>query len=183
MAMERVSRSLSETMGQPIRHDAPRIETVPLASVASRIGDPGQRVVGVYLQIKGDAGGQALLVFSWDSALQFVDLMMGETPGTTSDVGFTERSVLAETGNLALTAFLNALAAWESLPQRLLPSTPDVLVDKLERVLNLALISAGRGDDVLIVETVLRDDRAGVQAHFWVLPRLLGKRQGRVSFL
>ena len=134
--------------------------------------------MAVYLQIKGDARGQALLIFSWASALKFVDLMMDATPGTASNVGYTERSVLAEAGNLAVTAFLNALAASARLPLRLQPSPPDVLVDDLERVLNLALMPiASRKDDVLIIETVLRHDRAGVQAHFWVLPHPTAKRE------
>jgi chemotaxis protein CheC len=143
---------------------------VSVANAASRIGNPEERSVGVYMQIKGDARGQALLILSWDNALKLVDLMMDATPGTASNVGYTERSVLAEAGNLTLTSFLNALATWESLPQRLQPSPPDVLVDKLARVLNLALVSAAREDKALVIETVLRDDRAGVQAHFWVLP-------------
>jgi chemotaxis protein CheC len=169
--MEQVSRGLSGTIGQPIRHDAPRVETVPVARAAARIGDPGDKAVAIHLQIKGDARGQALLLLSWASALRFVDLMMGEAPGTSSNVGYAERSVLAEAGNLALTAFLNALATSARLPLRLLPSPPDVVVDDLERIMNLALVSAAaRGDDVLIIETVLRENRTGVQAHFWVLP-------------
>jgi chemotaxis protein CheC len=171
MAMERVSRGLSGTVGQPIRHDLPRVGTVPVASAAERIGDPKGKAVAVYLKIKGDARGQALLILSWDNALKFVDLMMDATPGTTSNVGFAERSALAEAGNLALTAFLNALATSARLPQRLMPSPPDVLVDELGRILNLAFVSgAVRGDDVPIIETVLREDRTGVRAHFWVLP-------------
>jgi chemotaxis protein CheY-P-specific phosphatase CheC len=97
-------------------------------------------------------------------------------------VGYAERSVLAEAGNLALTAFLNALATSARLPLRLQPSPPDVLVDDLERILNLALVSAAaRGDDVLVIETVLRDDSASVQARFWVLPHRATRYETRWS--
>ena len=149
MATSRVSHSLSETIGQPIRNDATRVATVPVASVASRLGNPTETAVGVGLQITGDAQGQALLILSWTHALKLVDLMIGEDPGTTANIGFEERSALAEAGNLALTSFLNALATSCSLPLRLLPSTPDVIVDRRERIVQLFLIHlASRKKDV-----------------------------------
>jgi chemotaxis protein CheY-P-specific phosphatase CheC len=171
LATARVSRSLSETIGQPIRNDAANVATLPIASVASRLGDPTETAVGVGLQIRGDAQGQALLILSWSDALKFVDLMMAEEPGTTTNMGFEERSALAEVGNLALASFLNVLATSDRLPLRLMPSTPDVIVDRRDRIVQLVLIHlTSRRSDVQVIDTVLRSDRGSVQAHFLVFP-------------
>ena len=138
IAMKRVAQVLSDTVGQSIYHRALRTETVPIAKLSERIGDPKAKTVCVQLQIGGDARGQALLLLSWESALRLVDLLMGEPLGTTPNVGFAERTALAEIGNLAVAHFGNALVAYLQQPRRLQPSSPNVLVDSLEAILRKA---------------------------------------------
>ena len=182
MAMKRVTQALSDTVGQPIHHRALRAEVVPVAGVAGRIGDPKARTVGVQLQIKGDARGQALLLFPWEGALRLVDLLMEVPPGTTSDVGFAERTALAEVGNLAVAHFLNALVAYSQQPRRLQPSPSNVLVDTLEAILRLALMPVTiRGDDPLVIETILSNTGGTVQIHFLILPEQQARQRPDVS--
>jgi chemotaxis protein CheC len=178
MAMKRVTQALSDTVGEPFHHGALRAEAVPVAGIAERIGDPKAKTVGVQLQIKGDARGQALLLFPWESALRLVELLMEVPPRTTSDVGFAERTALAEVGNLSVAHFLNALVAYLAQPRRLQPSPSSVLVDTLEAILRLALMPVAiRGDDPLVIETILANAGGTIQIHFLLLPEQTG-RQG-----
>lgn len=171
MAMKRVTKALSDIVGQPIQHSVLRAEATPVANIGGRIGPSTAKTVGVQLQIKGDARGQALLLFPWESALRVVDLLMGSSLGTTSNIGFAERTALAEAGNLAVAHFLNALVAYSQEPIRLQPSPSNVLVDTQEAILRLALMPiAIRGDDPLVIETTLGNAEGTVQIHFLIVP-------------
>ena len=182
MAMKRVTQALSDTVGQPIHYSALRAETTPVARIGKRIGGPEAKVVGVQLHIKGDARGQALLLFPWAGALRMVDLLTEVAPGTTSDVGFAERTALAEVGNLATAHFLNALVAYMQQPIRLQPEPSNVLVDTQEAILRLALMPVAiRGDDPLVIETTLGNAGGTIQIHFLIVPEWTGKQRSDMS--
>ena len=171
LAMNRVARALSEVVGEPIHCRALRVDTASVPEIVQRAGGPNEKTASVRLEIHGDAKGQALLLLPWHSALGLMDLLMELPPGTTTDIRFEERTALAEVGNLMLAHFLNAVVASEQMPQRLQPTSPSVLIDATEKILQLALMSVIiRGNDPLIIETVFEDATRAVQIRFWVLP-------------
>ena len=129
-------------------------------------------MVGVYLVMSGGLHGQALLILSITSALHLADLLLGKPPGTATELGAVERSALAEIGNLAVSAFLNTMAAQNPQSPRLLrPSPQAVMVDMLGAILNVIVtpVAAVR-DDLLIIETDFKDARETIQGRFWVMP-------------
>jgi chemotaxis protein CheC len=128
-------------------------------------------MIGVYLLIGGGLRGQAILILPLPSALNLVDLLMGEPPGTATELGEMERSALGEVGNLIVSYFLSAVADLVGMPQLLRPSPPAVMVDMLGAILDVIItpVAAVR-DDLLIVETAFEGVQGTVQARFWVLP-------------
>ena len=57
------------------------------------------------------------------------------------------------------------------MPWRLQPTSPSVLIDTAEGIVQLAFMSASiRGDDPLVIETIFEDSMGAVQIRFWVLP-------------
>jgi chemotaxis protein CheC len=168
-AMKNASRSLSRMVNHAIDIEVPQTKRVALERVATYAGDPEAEVVGIYLLINGDVQGQAILMLPVPDALNLVDLLMGDSPGTASDLGEFERSALAEVGNVTISAFLNAVA--ESTGRSLRPSPPGVMVDMQGAILNVVVTrAAATSDDLLIVQAVFKDTDKAVQAHFWVLP-------------
>ena len=179
LAMQRTAKALSDTVGQSFHHDALQVGTMPVAGIAKRIGDPGAKIVGIQLEIKGDARGRALLLIPWESALKLVDLLIEEPSGTTTDLRFEERATLAEVGNLVLAHFLNAVVAFYPEPRHLQPSPGSVMVDKLESVLRLALMpSVVRGADPLTIQVLLLDAGKTVQISLLILPDHVVAPQG-----
>ncbi|MEE8390221.1 MAG: hypothetical protein V3S14_05410 [Anaerolineae bacterium] len=169
--MWQVVSGLSEMTGQAISNDTPRVEKIPIAQVPARAGHPEAEMVGVYLVIGGGLCGQAILILSVSSALNLVDLLMGEQPGTSTELGEMERSALAEIGNMTLSYFLNATAILANAPELLQPSPPAVMVDMLGAILDVVVTPVGAvRDDMLIVDTGFGDAAGNVQGHFWVLP-------------
>jgi chemotaxis protein CheY-P-specific phosphatase CheC len=128
-------------------------------------------MVGVYLHIKGDMDGQALLILPKTSALNLADLLMELPPGTTSSLGNVERSALAELGDVMVSYFLNAVAGLTGQP--LLPTPPTVVVDMLTNVLDVFIPKRERENELMVMETFLNDTQGLVQARFWVLPNFV----------
>jgi chemotaxis protein CheC len=117
------------------------------------VGDPESEMVGIYLLMKGDLSGQAILIFPLASALNLADALLDAPLGTSSSLGDLECSALAEAGNLTVSYFLNAMAALTGIPLR--PSPPAVMVDMLGAILNVVITSlAATSDDLLMIETV-----------------------------
>jgi chemotaxis protein CheC len=170
--MQRVALALSDMVGLGFSCDTPWVQKVPIAQVATRLGDPETETIGVYLLIKGSLHGQAILMLPLASALSLIDLLMGASPGApviVRDLDPMERSALAEIGNLMVSYFLNAVASLGRTELR--PSPPAVAVDMMGAILDRVVVPAGNvGDALLIIETTFRDAEETVQIRFWVLP-------------
>ncbi|HDQ72104.1 MAG TPA: hypothetical protein ENN19_08410 [Chloroflexi bacterium] len=169
--MWRVANGLSEATGRRFNNDFPSVDRVPIAQVPVRAGGPEEKMVGVYLIIGGGLRGQALFILSMNGALNLADLMLGNQPGVSTQLGVIERSALSELGNMALSYFLNGVASLDNMPDLLRPSPPAVMVDMLGAILNVVLtpVAAVR-DDLLIIETAFSDSAKLVDGRFWVLP-------------
>ncbi len=169
--MWRMACNLSSMVGRTISNGNPQVEAVPLSQVAMRAGDLEAEMVGIYLVMQSGLRGHAILILPLTSALNLADLLMGEPLGTATYLGEMERSALAEVGNMAVSSFLNAVATNTGAAELLRPSPPAVMVDMLGAILNVIItpVAAVR-DDLLIIETDLKDAKGIVQARFWMLP-------------
>lgn len=170
-AVRRVGHGLSNMVNKAINGSPPKIKTVPIARVATHAGAPDAEMVGIYLRIESGLRGQAILMLPLSFALNLADLVVGAQRGTSVELGVMERSALAEVGNLTLSYFLNTIASFTENPEMLQPSPPVVMVDMLGAILNIiAAPAAFVSDDLLIIETILRDVEKTVWVRFWVLP-------------
>lgn len=160
---------LSGMLGEAVTVTQPNLRLMPLSEVPGVLGGPEQEAVGIYLQAIGELSGQIMLILPLAKAMELVDLLLGEAPGTTNSLGSLERSALAEVGNITGTFFLNAVAAAIGLHSR--PSPPAVMVDMVGAILDIIVaMSAGVSETVLVIEAAFLRDGREVEAHFWVIP-------------
>jgi chemotaxis protein CheC len=177
-ATQDAARGLSDMVRYPIRVTSLQLKTVPIAQIAVQTGDPEAETVGIYMRVEGDLSGQAILMLSLPSALNLVDMLLDMPSGTTTRLGELERSALAEAGNLMVSYFLSAVAAFLEKPRPLRPSPPAVVVDMLGAILDvMAAPVAISSDEVLIMDTnfaqQMNTDQGServVQFCFWILP-------------
>jgi chemotaxis protein CheC len=172
MAMWRVARALSTISGRTISNGDPRIEHVPITQITTYASGPEEEMVGIYLVMSGGLHGQALLILPITSALYLADSLLGEPPGTATELGAVERSALAEIGNLTVSAFLTTMAAQNPQSPRLLRSSPPaVMVDMLDVILNAIVTPVATvRDDLLIIEMDFGDVPKAIHGRFWVIP-------------
>jgi chemotaxis protein CheC len=160
------SRALSSMTTGGIRLQAPRLEFLPLNVVPGIAGGPEVVVVAVYLGIEGDLNGHLMLLFTHDTALRVVDMLLEAPPGTTTTLDEIGVSALAETGNVCGSSFLNALSDRTGL--KIVPTTPVVVTDMAGAILQSVVTELYlNGDEVLMVETAFNREMPG---HFLLMP-------------
>jgi len=97
-------------------------------------------------------------------AFGLIDMLVGNAPGTTQEIGEMEASALCEVGNVVGSYFLNAIA--DDTGVRLLPSPPQVQMDAAESIINVALedvLGAQSGKRIFAIQMVFdsADERLG----------------------
>lgn len=163
------ARGFSGLLGEKLNVENPGVRLVELKEIPHILGGPENEAIGVYLRAEGDISGQIMLVIPYEKALQLVDLMMGNPPGTSDSLGSLERSALAEVGNQTGTFFINSLAALTGLSVR--PSPPAVMVDMVGAILDIIVATTGGiSEHVLLMQANFKHGEREVETNFWVIP-------------
>jgi chemotaxis protein CheC len=165
----RAGRGLSGLMGQEIAIHVPNVRVGTKADACDAVGGEESLVLGAYLSISGDITGHVMLLFPETRALECVDLMCGQKPGTTTEADELAQSAIGELGNIVGSAFVNALA--DDLNLILHPSPPTILHD-----MAIALVESvyaevlSQGGDVVMMDAVFEDQKGRTAGLLIVAP-------------
>jgi chemotaxis protein CheC len=169
IGMGHAATALSQLTGLGIGMKVPEIRVMKLASVPEVLGGAEQMVVGVYLQMLGDARGNIMLVFPRASALSLLERLVPEHSQKGLMLTELQTSALKEVGNILASAYLNALGTF--LKITVLPSTPVLSIDMAGAVVDYVLADlAELGDVSLMIETEFSCAQDMVKGHFFLLP-------------
>ncbi len=162
---------LSQMVNRDFSVTALNIEEVSMRNAISLIGKPEDMVIGIYLLFRGNANGQILLAFRPSIAFELVDMTMGVSLGTTTNLGEIERSVLGEIGNIVGTFFLNGVADCVGL--RLMPSPPAVVEDMAGALIGSVLAEAfDVNESLFVIKLMFISDNKEIEGRFLVLPSI-----------
>jgi chemotaxis protein CheC len=171
IGMGHAATALSQLLGETILLRVPRVEVAEIAEVPELLGGAERVVVGITLQVLGDARGNILLIFPRESAHYLLStlLVQQEKGLVMNELGV---STLKEVANILASAYLNALGSL--LKMTLIPSVPLLAFDMAGAVVDYVLIQLSQtGNHALMVETEFHDRRGSDQAvsgHFFLLP-------------
>jgi len=171
IGMGHAATALSQLIGETVYLHVPRVTVTDIAEVPDLLGGAERVVVGITLQILGDARGNILLVFPEESARRLLATLLRREQEALllDDVGV---STLKEVGNILASAYLNALGSL--LRMTLIPSVPLLAQDMAGAVVDSVLIELSEaGDLALMVETEFHGVASGVEGikgHFFLLP-------------
>ena len=167
--IQRAIAGLSEMVGDTLEYSKPQISLVPILEVPSLVGGPENECVGIYLRAEGEMAGQFMFILPILKALELVDMLMGDPPGTATELEGMGKSALAEAGNLTGSFFLNAIAALTG--RSTVVSTPAVMFDMVGAILNIIVAtSADVVDQVIMIRTNIIHSKRNVEASFWYVP-------------
>ena len=160
---------LSEMVGTDISVSAFGLRRIPVTEIATIVGGAETMSVGIYLTVSGSADGHLMLIYDPNIAAAFVDLLMFQPVGTTTELGDMERSALGEMGNTIGTFFLNALADSTGLDPK--PSPPSVMIDMAGALLDVIIADILlTADDTYLVETTFAVEGQEISGVFFVIP-------------
>jgi len=144
IGLHRAAASLSELTGQRIVVDSPRLWACPIAEVRGQLSE---LVVGelatVHQIFRGKVAGDAVLLLEYDkAALLTGELTHGEV-GLGGQLDQSAREVLAEVGNIVLSACLSAFG--DILKVTVSFAVPRIHIESVEELIRSLLI----GDEEL----------------------------------
>lgn len=142
--------SLSQMVNKRVWISLPDLKLVPLLQIPALVRNE-EPVVGIILELKGDAKGYLLLLLSKGTAKQLIKLVLGAADETK---GFDEMeiSVLKELGNIMGGTYITALSNFLSIAIGL--STPLDIYDMSDAIINQVVCLMARDvNDVLFLKT------------------------------
>ncbi|WP_027713710.1 chemotaxis protein CheC [Desulfuromonas sp. TF] len=171
IGMGHAATALSQLIGETVRLRVPQVSVTDIAQVPELLGGSERVVVGITLQVLGDARGNILLILPEKSACQLLARLLGREE-TDLELNEISGSTLKEVGNILASAYLNALGSL--LHMTLIPSIPLLAHDMAGAVVDHVLIELSMaGDLALMVDTEFQGDsptQATIKGHFFLLP-------------
>ncbi|PLX98308.1 MAG: CheY-P-specific phosphatase CheC [Desulfuromonas sp.] len=171
VGMGHAATALSQMVGETIYLHVPRVTVADIVEVPDLMGGPEQVVVGITLQVRGDACGNILLVFPMESAKRMVSRLLGQAPvdGVFDEIGI---STIKEVGNILASAYLGAMGSLLNLS--LIPSIPLFANDMAGSIIDFLLIELSEeGNQALMIETEFHGnglEEQIIRGHFFLMP-------------
>jgi len=167
--MDHAAIALSQLMKREIRLKVPRVMTMDIASLSEFLGGRQQMVIGVYLQILGDARGNIMMIFTREDAVKMLELLLSRNKEKGTLMTELEISALKEVGNILASAYLNALG--DRFKMTLIPSVPLLTLDMAGAVIDYVLNDLGEGGEVsVLIDTEFSEGDNSFRGHFFLLP-------------
>jgi chemotaxis protein CheC len=171
IGMGHAATALSQMIGQRVNLTVPNVTITEISQVPEHLGGAEKMMVGITLQILGDARGGIMLLFPQESAHRLLSSLLGQQE---KGLVMTEVSVsaLKEVSNILASAYLSALG--NLLNKTLIPSVPLLAYDMAGAVVDHVLIDLSQsGDFAMMVETDFGgepDQNLAIKGHFFLLP-------------
>ncbi len=171
IGMGHAATALSQMIGQTVYLRVPHVTIIEISQVPDHLGGAEKMMVGITLQILGDARGSIMLLFPQESARLLLCSLLGHQEQTLNMNEMTI-SALKEVGNILASAYLSALG--NLLNKTLIPSVPLLAYDMAGAVVDYVLIDLSQSSDfALMVETDFSGEprqALDIKGHFFLLP-------------
>ena len=146
----------------------PSVEILPISEVPEVTGQGEQKVVGILLQVMGEAPASILFILSEDSVNSLLNIVLQEEVDL-EDIDEYEISAVKEIGNILSGSYLSALNQMTGF--NLVQSVPGFAYDMAAAILSSSLAPAGAsGDYTLLIETQFINGGNAIVGYFFLVP-------------
>ncbi len=168
-AVDHSISGLTEMAGSKIAVSDIRSETVDVTEIPEKLGGAGKITVGILLAVEEKPGFHMALLHSPEAAFSIIDILLGQDPGTSNELGELELSTLGEMGNIMCSFFLNSMGDETGI--QLMTTPPTVREDMTGAVLDYILAEIMMdSDEVDLLQTTYGTDETQVDGTFVVIP-------------
>jgi len=166
--------AVSQMIGKIVDISVPNLQVKKLSELNTAINqifDKNEKVVGVYLELVDEFKGSILFLFPLKSALALSDVLVGQDPGTATDLDEMAESAITEVGNIVVSAYTNALG--NLLQETVMLSTPTFAYDMPDGVLEKVYDTLGeKATHALIFDIKFSGEDDLFTSYFVLLPSL-----------
>ncbi len=160
--------ALAQMLNKKIEMDVPSAGIIDYTDF-STLGSEEDMAVCINLSVSGSAPNTVLFLLDQKSAFLLADLLLGQEPGSRTELDDMAESALQEVGNILTGSMLVALSSMTNLTFN--PSAPVFAHDMLAAVLSTALIERGFFDEhVLTIETRFYEENVALTGYFFLIP-------------
>jgi len=161
--------ALSMMVDKKVEISVPDVKIAPIAKIPFLLPEPEELVVGIKMDVKGDAELETLLIFDASGAKQILKvLLFGMEIQDLTNLDEMSKSALKEVGNIICGSYITALANFTGL--YLDPLPPDVSVDMISAIISeVSLEIAYTEDKIIIIETLLNIQ--DVEVNGFIIPK------------
>ncbi len=161
--------AFSQLLDRTINMNVPRVHFLPVEQVPDAVGGASQLMVGVVLQVLGDAPGVILLLFPQADARVLADILTGHKSRGKGIFTEMDQSAIKEAGSIVSASYLTTFAHFTRLS--LIPSTPGIVIDMAGALMDYILIElAAASAYALLLDSEFVDAKKSVRGHFFLLP-------------
>ncbi len=155
IGLHRAAASLSELTGQRIVMDAPKLWACPINEIEGRLSQLVDGELATVHQIfRGRVGGDAVLLLEYDKAAVLTEELTHGEVGLGGTLDQSAREVLAEVGNIVLSACLSAFG--DILKVTVSFSVPRIHIESVEELIRSIMIGEEELQYALIAATRFR---------------------------
>ncbi|MEN2983806.1 MAG: chemotaxis protein CheC [Dictyoglomaceae bacterium] len=167
IAFSRTANSLSESTGDRILLEPPKVDILPIENVSKKLGEELNGEVATVHQIfTGPVAGDALLILDYQGAVRLASIISGEeiemdylTPSL--------KEVIMEAGNILLNACLGMFG--NLLQLHITFSVPKIHLDELNAILDTLIISQEELKYALIAVTRFRIKDSSIKGYLVII--------------
>ncbi|MFQ6135626.1 MAG: chemotaxis protein CheC [Candidatus Hydrothermarchaeales archaeon] len=150
--------SLSKMLGERVDIQVTNAQIVDIVQVPRLVGGPETIVGAIYVRILSNIPGAMLLIFSRDSTLSLVDMLLGRDVGTTKTLRELDESAFRELGNILIGSYLSAVA--DFLHIKIDQSIPHMSFDMVGAITDFVAIEIAKfSERAVLIQTEFRFEK------------------------
>ncbi|MBN1949562.1 MAG: chemotaxis protein CheC [Bacteroidales bacterium] len=155
-AAGKAAESLSELTGIKIMVKSPTVRIIEFEEINELFTQSEQLVSFTFTQFSGVITGTIALLFPSESTISILRVLHKLEFLDLHELDDMDYSILKETGNIILGAYINVLS--NALNLTILPRVPDVAIDDIRSILNSLspILYREQSSNVVLVETALQ---------------------------
>ena len=163
--------SLSAMLDRSVDMSTPSVKILDINDATDTLGGAENVVVGILGKLKGDIDGLIVFMIAQDFALAAINFLLQNRTEDCMELTDIEFSVLAEIGNIMISAYIGAISALSGL--EILTSVPAVNVDMVGSLLSVpAIVMEDYSDKIIYIENDFMNTEESITANMLLMPSI-----------
>lgn len=148
------STSLSKLINRPVKVQMLHLEKMLVKDIVKLVGGPKEESIGTIFRLIGQINGGIFLLSKKQTSIRLAEILLEKEKGSLKQIDMMTRSAIKEMGNILTGSYLASLSDFAGM--NIMASTPILMIDNAEKIINKAVPPSNGIEYVLVVQTTLK---------------------------